>query len=542
MNFIKDMKVRNKLFLAAGVLLALMLLNGGVAIMQLRHAEALTAEIRQTVIPGIRLAGQMESQLQRKRILVMRLVVADDEAEIARQEQAVQQLNHQMQQLWRQYQPLVNSQSERDQFQQFQDAFNEYDVAMGIKLMPAIRSGDRPQVKAVLAQLTPVAERQSRSLDALITASDDAAAEATHQLSEQNTRAMEVIGLLLALAVVIGGGCSLWLARFISQPLLHLVTQAQRVAAGDLAIQLQAHSRDEVGQMTEAFSRMVTQLRATLQQVSDNALLLATASSQLQGSSDHIATASEQVVAQSITVATAGEELVATTADIAGSCHTAADSSRQASNTTQAGMDVVRATVAAIRQRSEQTASDAEAVNALGKRSEQIGSIVATIQEIASQTNLLALNAAIEAARAGEQGRGFAVVADEVRALAARTTHSTQEISDMIRAIQLEARAATESMAGSVEEMQQVASEAGRLESTLETILSQVHDVNLQITQIATAAEEQSATTGEIASNMSQITGVVQDVSQAAEESASAANQLARMADEMKQRVSSFRL
>lgn len=197
MNFIKDMKVRNKLFLAAGVLLALMLLNGGVAIMQLRHAEALTAEIRQTVIPGIRLAGQMESQLQRKRILVMRLVVADDEAEIARQEQAVQQLNHQMQQLWRQYQPLVNSQSERDQFQQFQDAFNEYDVAMGIKLMPAIRSGDKPQVKAVLAQLTPVAERQSRSLDALITASDDAAAEATHQLSEQNTRAMEVIPITL---------------------------------------------------------------------------------------------------------------------------------------------------------------------------------------------------------------------------------------------------------------------------------------------------------------------------------------------------------
>ena len=199
-------------------------------------------------------------------------------------------------------------------------------------------------------------------------------------------------------------------------------------------------------------------------------------------------------------------------------------------------------TVQGIRQRSEKTKQDAEGVTALGQRTEQIGSIVATIQAIAAQTNLLALNAAIEAARAGEHGRGFAVVADEVRALAARTTHSTQEISDMIRTIQQEARAATESMDSSVAEMEQVAQEAEKLELTLDEILRQVNDVNLQITQIATAAEEQSATSAEISSNMTQITTVVQDMSQGAEESASSASQLARMADEMKKTVASFTL
>jgi methyl-accepting chemotaxis protein len=205
-------------------------------------------------------------------------------------------------------------------------------------------------------------------------------------------------------------------------------------------------------------------------------------------------------------------------------------------------MAVVRVTVDGIRQRSDKTRSDAESVSSLGKRTEQIGSIVATIQDIASQTNLLALNAAIEAARAGEQGRGFAVVADEVRALAARTTHSTQEISDMIRAIQQEARAATLSMDASVGDMESVAQEAEKLVLTLDEILRQVNDVNMQITQIATAAEEQSATTAEISNNMSQITQVVQEMSQGAEESAAAAAQLASMAADMKQTVSSFTL
>ena len=205
-------------------------------------------------------------------------------------------------------------------------------------------------------------------------------------------------------------------------------------------------------------------------------------------------------------------------------------------------MEVVKATVRGIRERSEKTKVDAQSVNALGKRTEQIGSIVATIQNIAAQTNLLALNAAIEAARAGEQGRGFAVVADEVRALAGRTTQATQEIGEMIGTIQQEARNATQAMDLSVADMEHVAEDAQKLEGTLEAILNLVNEVNMQITQIATAAEQQSATTAEISSNMSQITEVLQDMSHGAEESSEAANQLATMADEMKRTVASFRL
>ena len=472
----------------------------------------------------------------------MKFITARTPAELQTLEADNQQLNQQAEGLWQDYSSLVSVAREGEQLDTVKRTYAEYDQMMLTQLLPLVRAQDQEAALALTAQLKPVADRLMAEVQDLIRINDEAADALTMALSEQNQNAVELISLCLAIAIAIGMLLTVMLSRLIANPLLTLVATAQRVAAGDLTVRVKVESQDEVGQVSLAFERMVEQLRTTMHRLADDALSLASSSEQLHGLSDHIATASEQVVAQSITVATAGEEMVATTADIANNCQAAASSSEETKQTTLSGMDVVRVTVQGIRQRSEKTKQDAESVTALGQRTEQIGSIVATIQAIAAQTNLLALNAAIEAARAGEHGRGFAVVADEVRALAARTTHSTQEISDMIRTIQQEARAATESMDSSVAEMEQVALEAEKLVSTLDEILHQVNDVNMQITQIATAAEEQSATTSEISSNMTQITTVVQEMSQGAEESAAAAAQLAGMADGMKKTVASFTL
>jgi methyl-accepting chemotaxis protein len=213
-----------------------------------------------------------------------------------------------------------------------------------------------------------------------------------------------------------------------------------------------------------------------------------------------------------------------------------------ATQTAQRGFDVVKHTIDGIKFRGAKTRENATIVESLGARSDQIGAIVATIEDIADQTNLLALNAAIEAARAGEQGRGFAVVADEVRALAERTTRATKEISEMIKAIQSETKLAIASMEEGVKGTERGAAEAAQLETSLNEILEQIGSVSMQIHQIATAAEEQTATTSEISGNMQQITEVVRQTSQGAHESATAASQLNGNAEELQRLVRQFRI
>jgi methyl-accepting chemotaxis protein len=206
------------------------------------------------------------------------------------------------------------------------------------------------------------------------------------------------------------------------------------------------------------------------------------------------------------------------------------------------GAAVVSETVMLMSRISERVKESAKTVESLGARSDQIGAIVGTIEDIADQTNLLALNAAIEAARAGEQGRGFAVVADEVRSLAERTTKATREISEMIKAIQQETIDAVNAMEAGVKEVEFGTSEASKSCEVLSEILSQIDSVASQVHQIATAAEQQTATTDQISSNIQQITEVVQETAKGAHSTALAAYKLTDMSEQLQKQVGRFKL
>jgi len=346
--------------------------------------------------------------------------------------------------------------------------------------------------------------------------------------------------IVLAMAVTV----SFFIAAGITRPINAMKLMLQDIAQGegDLTKRLTIQSNDELGETSRSFNTFVEKIHSIISQVALTTTRVATAATQVYTSSEQMATGAEQVASQAGTVATAGEEMSATSGDISRNCGMAADASREASRKAIDGVAVVERTVGIMNQIADRVKETSRTIESLGVRSDQIGEIVGTIEDIADQTNLLALNAAIEAARAGEQGRGFAVVADEVRALAERTTRATHEISEMIKSIQSETRTAVEAMEEGVNKVDEGRDESARSGEAIQDILRQINEVDMQVNQIATAAEEQTATTGEISSNMIQITQVVQQTAQGAHESATAASQLHRVAEELQSLVGQFRL
>jgi methyl-accepting chemotaxis protein len=351
-----------------------------------------------------------------------------------------------------------------------------------------------------------------------------------------------VVGGLTALILLLSGIFSRWFIHHLFKPLNQVLESVKQVAKGDLTARCHITTHDELGMLAGEVNVMAENLQITMDQVVQCSSQVAAAAGQLYSTSEQMATGAEEVAAQTGTVATAGEEMAMTSTEISNNCSTAAQGARQASDRALAGAAVVEGTVTVMNRIAEQVRSTAQTVEGLGARGDQIGEIIGTIEDIADQTNLLALNAAIEAARAGEQGRGFAVVADEVRALAERTTRATREIGEMIKAIQNETRSAVAAMEKGVKEVETGTGEASRSGEALQDILEQINTVVSQVNQIAVAAEQQTAITGEISSNIHQITEVVAGTARGAQESATAASQLASLAGTMQHLVDQFKL
>jgi methyl-accepting chemotaxis protein len=361
-----------------------------------------------------------------------------------------------------------------------------------------------------------------------------------------------LVGITIVLASVLAvilliSLTALLIRHWVALPIQKVVHQTERYASGDFSSTAAPAAfgdkpADEVELLLQHVDKMAFALRDILSRVMTSAHEVGTSAGQVSSTAERIAIGADEIAGQTITVSTAGEEMSATSGDIAHNCLMAAEGAQRAAQTARNGAGVVEATIAVMGQIAGKVQESAKTVESLGARSDQIGEIIGTIEDIADQTNLLALNAAIEAARAGEQGRGFAVVADEVRALAERTTRATREIDLMIKAIQGETRGAVAAMEQGVHQVQSGTKEAAKSGDALRDILDQINAVAMQVNQIATAAEEQTATTHEISSNMQHITGVVRQTAAGAHESATAAAHLHGNAEELQKLVRQFKV
>ncbi len=541
MGWFFNLGLRAKLLSSFNVvaLIAAVIGINGIMKMKVLDHMADTVYERNTVALGH--IGHVSTYFQRQRVNLRDVIIDKDPAAKAKYVEKIAELDKKTEEEMKGFEKTIKAEEVRKEFNALIEHDKKYNerAAEIVKLSMAGKDVEAiALMRASLTEAKAVDESITKLIEIKEKQAEDAMKEQTSiaEAGEIVSAVLTIVGIVLAIAL------GLVISSVISGPVKELALEAERVAGGDLTVTVKPRYRDEVGHLSESFASMVSSLRKLISEVASTSEQVSSASGQLTLTSEQIATGAEEVAAQAATVATAGEEMSATSGDIAQNCQMAAEGSSQASQAASSGAEVVNNTVNVMGRIASRVQETAKTVESLGARSDQIGEIVATIQDIADQTNLLALNAAIEAARAGEQGRGFAVVADEVRALAERTTKATREISEMIKAIQNETKGAVSAMEAGVQEVEQGTTEAERSGRALQEILEQINAVNMQINQVATAAEEQTATTSEISNNIHQITQVVQDTAKGAQESATEAAELARLSENLKHLVGQFKL
>ncbi len=357
----------------------------------------------------------------------------------------------------------------------------------------------------------------------------------------------DIIYLMLgtsAVLLLVSAGLGWFFSNGLARPLERIVASMRDISSGsgDLTVRLDDRAKDELGQLAGAFNVFVAKLDDIMSRVGDTTEELATASEELSMITKDTRRGVEQQQGEIQQVATAIEEMTATVRDVARNTNATADAARQAGQEVDSGKRILHGSSSAIQQLSQRMNESQAVVNALESDSTKVGTVLDVIRGIAEQTNLLALNAAIEAARAGEQGRGFAVVADEVRVLAQRTQQSTEEIRVIIESLQDRSQQTARLLQQNNADLATTVDLSTQTDQAFEHIEQAVHQLLDMSTQIASATEEQATVTEEISKNVDTIHQVAQSTATGAEQTATSSQMLARLGDGLKALVGQFKV
>ncbi|WP_421310040.1 methyl-accepting chemotaxis protein [Aeromonas veronii] len=541
------MTIGRKLTMAFTTLALLMLGFAWFATLQLSNIYRDASEVSDNIVPSIRASSQMHVSLLDARRAELNMVIdalGKDPDSLNSSTQSFEAAKSQYMAAEQRYgsMPFV-SERDRNMFAELKTAAAKYFSAHG-DLETAIRQGDIAKVQSLIKNESRAALEQAGQDGLELRKENDRVANLLTKQSEASYERAKLlsttVGALTLLFVVIVA----WLLiRQIRNPVMTLLEQTRQVAAGNLTSQLdmKQFSHDELGKLAQGFNEMQSNLRMLVNEVSGSVVQLGAAAEEISAVAQQSANNMGAQQHELNQLATAMNEMQATVQEVARNTNDAASAATSASDTAAQGSETVNDSIGRIEKVATAIEETALVIRQLGDDSRNIGMVLEVIQGIAEQTNLLALNAAIEAARAGEQGRGFAVVADEVRTLAKRTQDSTSQINHIISELQQRANEAGVTMQQSQDMMSETVHTAREAGASIAEISSSVNSISHMNIQIATATEEQGAVSEELNRNVVNISNASEEVATGAKQMAQACNDLNLLATQLQEVVRKFR-
>ena len=543
MGGFKNLSISTKLISGFLVVIALSVLIGGISLWTLARVNENVNQLGGNWVAAIYALGQMNSGISDVRRLELAYYGTDKPELRAQFEQELAKQQDLVKKNMALYEPTITLDIEKRLYPELKDHYERFLSDHG-RVISLLKDHKSKEAEIIIfgtgkSEFYKAEDDVNQLVDANYKAAQDEArmAHATYASARLTTL------LVLGVAIATGLALAFRIASRFSGP-LRKAAQMMREAEQErnLTVRLEADSEDEVGQICTSFNGFAKTLHDVITQLAGTADHVASASEEISSSAEQQAQSAATQKDQTTRVATALQEMNVTVQQVSGSSGKASEASRKAAETARNGGSIVDETLAKMRVIAESVRTTAGRVEELGKSSDQIGRIIGVINDIADQTNLLALNAAIEAARAGEQGRGFAVVADEVRKLAERTTSATKEIALMIQTVQQETKRAVGAMEEGTRQVEEGVATTNKAGEALREIIQMSEQVGDMIAQIAAAATEQSSATDEITHSMEQISSLVKESASGAQQSAQACQDLSSMAFELQKIVSNFKV
>ena len=539
---LRNMNIAPRAFLGFAFIGALMLLLGVFALNQMSKIRAATEDITSASVPSIRALDEFTQLTLRLRVLSYRLLTNREPDVQQKTLEAFELRNQQIRTAQDIYEKLITSTEERNVYNEYVRLLGQY-RQIEERMKSLSRANQVNELRSLLnTELLDNSEQVNAVLTRLLDINNDDANATNQRAKDQYDMAFDLVVGLLVIATALTLLFAWLLTRSITLPIAQALEAAEEVAEGNLTRPISVDGNDEAGRPLAAMAKMQHKLRDTLQRIAGSATQLASAAEELNAVTDESARGLTQQNNEIEQAATAVNEMTSAVEEVARNAVSTSEASRNATTSAGDGRDLVQETVSAIERMSTDVQATASLIGDLANESRDIGKVLDVIRGLADQTNLLALNAAIEAARAGEAGRGFAVVADEVRALAHRTQQSTSEIERMIGSIQTGTEHAVDSMRNSTERAESTLNIARGAGLSLDTINTAIVEINERNLVIASAAEEQAQVAREVDRNLVNIRDLSVQSATGASQTSAASGELSRLAVDLNGMVGRFRL